>query len=133
MRLHAHTALFTAVLACGGIAATPVLAAEPAYVGLWSKRMEHCSTKQANPGAPMVVTAKGFDQHDLHCTFAKIEPMTVEAPGASGWQVAADCTWGKTPTKLEMTWAISGEALTLTDPGGTHVLQKCVAPPPAPK
>ncbi|MFN3868956.1 MAG: hypothetical protein ACK4MF_07825 [Hyphomicrobiaceae bacterium] len=106
--------------------------AEPAYVGMWSKTSVHCSTGQNRPGAPMLVTASGFRQYHLECTFAKVDATS---PGV--WNIAATCTWNGTPTRMEMTWAVSGSAgdagggaaLTLTDAAGTHVLNKCVVPP----
>ena len=106
----------------------PAQAAEPAYVGMWSKTSVHCSTGQNRPGAPMLVTATGYRQYQLECTFSKVDATAPDA-----WQIAAVCTWNGTPTRMEMTWAVAeadgGATLTLTDAAGTHVLNKCVAPP----
>lgn len=99
--------------------------AASAYVGMWSKRMEHCSTKQKNPGAPMLLTDKGFDQHDLHCTFRKMEPVAPTTAGASAWSMQADCTWNGVARPMEMTLSVAGDTLTLVDRGGTSVLQRC--------
>ncbi|MBL8564498.1 MAG: hypothetical protein JNM89_02135 [Hyphomicrobiaceae bacterium] len=124
------TALVIAAAAVTG----PALAAEPAYVGVWSKRMEHCSTKQDKPGAPMVVTEKGFDQHDLHCSFEKIAPVAAPASGSPAvpeLSVLANCEWKGNATKMEMTWSVSGETLSITDKGGITQLKKCVKPSPA--
>lgn len=107
-------------------AAAPAGAETPAYVGMWSKRMEHCSTGQKRPGAPMLITEKGFDQHDLHCTFETIEPV---AGHAATWTILAQCTWKEQPAKMEMTWRVEGETLTVTDKGGSNTLRKCVLPP----
>ncbi len=124
------------LIAAAALALTgPTLAAEPAYVGVWSKRMEHCSTKPDKPGAPMVVTATGFDQHDLHCSFEKIEPVPTAAgasPAAPELSVLANCEWKSNATKMEMTWSVSGETLSITDKGGITQLKKCVMPVPPP-
>lgn len=126
---HAAACLVAAAALLAGTA--PASAADaPAYIGVWSKRMEHCSTQQKRPGAPMLVTEKGFDQHDLHCSFEKIEPGS-EGPRA--WNVLADCTWKGTPTKMEMKWSVAGEALTITDKGGSNTLTRCAPPPPRPQ
>ncbi len=101
-------------------------AADPPYVGMWSKRMEHCSTEQKRPGAPMLMTEKGFDQHDLHCTFRKLDAIAPLAPGASTWKMEADCTYGSAQRPMEMTISVAGETLTLIDRGGTNELKKCV-------
>lgn len=125
-----RVAVLTLVVTAVG---TTAFAAEPAapaasqqpYVGMWSKRMEHCSTKQKNPGAPMLMTDKGFDQHDLHCTFRRMEPVAPVAAGALTWSMQADCTWNGAARPMEMTLSVAGDTLTLVDRGGTSVLMRC--------
>jgi hypothetical protein len=97
----------------------------PPYVGMWSKRMEHCSTEQKRPGAPMIMTDKGFDQHDLHCTFRKMEPTAALAPGAATWKMEADCTYGSAQRPMQATISVLGDTLTLVDRGGSNELKKC--------
>lgn len=100
-------------------------AAAPAYVGMWSKRMEHCSTKQKNPGAPMVVKEKGFDQYHLHCTFTKIEPAAAATAGAETWKMESNCSWNGVDRPMVATLTVAGDTLTLTDAGGANVLKRC--------
>lgn len=97
----------------------------PAYVGMWSKRMEHCSTKQKNPGAPMVVTEKGFDQYHLHCTFTKLEPAAAAADGAVTWKMESNCSWNGVDRPMVATLTVAGDTLTLTDAGGANILKRC--------
>lgn len=127
-----HLPLHAGITAALAALATPAFADEPIYAGIWSKRMEHCSTDQKRPGAPMIVTAEGFDQHELHCKFGTIEPAANSDAARPEWRVVADCTWKGTATSMEMTWSISGETLSITDKGGINQLKKCVPPPPRP-
>lgn len=116
---------WAAALSLAALTSTSAQAADPPYVGLWSKRMEHCSTDQKRPGAPMIMTDKGFDQHDLHCTFRKLEPIAPLAEGATTVKMAADCKWGNVDRPMEMTLSVTADKLTLIDAGGTSVLMKC--------
>ena len=108
-------------------AASPAVpaGAAPAYVGMWSKRMEHCSTKQKNPGAPMVVTEKGFDQYHLHCTFTKLEPAAAAADGAETWKMESNCSWNGVDRPMVATLTVAGDTLTLSDAGGANILKRC--------
>lgn len=99
--------------------------AAPAYVGMWSKRMEHCSTKQKNPGAPMVVTEKGFDQYHLHCTFTKLEPVAAATDGSQTWKMESNCSWNGVDRPMVATLTVAGDTLTLTDAGGANILKRC--------
>lgn len=66
--------------------ASPSWAAEPAYVGTWGIDAAQCKVAQEQQGAPMIVSAHGFDQHEAHCTFT-----SVKQTGAS-WSIKAACS-----------------------------------------
>ncbi len=56
----------------------------------------------------MVMTATGYDQHEAHCTFNKIEETK---PGA--WRVTSTCTVEGSEENGDMSFSVDGDTLSL--------------------
>ena len=97
-----------------GLAAVMTLVAcSPAptsFAGTWGTDLEQCKKPQDDMGAPMVLTEKGFDQHEAHCTFTK-----VTSTGAGTWKIESACTveGNEQPDSMEL--ALSGNTLTVNN------------------
>lgn len=46
----------------------------PAYVGRWARTIEACMLDQSHEDTPIEFHVDGYDQHETHCTFAKLVP-----------------------------------------------------------
>ena len=70
MRRAWSTFVVTAWLALAASAMTAA-AAEPVpdFIGTWAVLPDDCKAGQDQPNAPMILTLKGFDQHETHCRF----------------------------------------------------------------
>ncbi len=103
-----------------GVAALALAACSPApasFAGTWGTDLEQCKKQQDNADAPMIVTDKGFDQHEAHCTFTK-----VTATGAGAWKVESACTveGNEQPDTMDLT--LAGDTLTVNN---TTKLVRC--------
>ena len=100
-------------------AAAPATGSAPAYVGTWADDAAQCAVAQDDQKAPMILTEKGFDQHEAHCTFDSVEPS-----GAS-WKVAAKCSVEGDEQTTDFTLSVTGDTLTMGDDSGTHDMMRC--------
>lgn len=108
-----------AVLAALAFATASAQAEPPSYVGTWASDPAQCKVPQDRPEAPLVLTEKGFDQHETHCTFKSAEGADDE------WQVKADCQVEGNREPYDFMLTVSGDTLTVTDEAGTRDLLRC--------
>ena len=101
------------------LTASPALAAEPAYVGTWGVSAAQCKIPQDRQGAPMVMRAKGYDQHEAHCNFT-----SVKKTGAA-WKVAAACSVEGDKQRDAFTLKVVDDTLTLTRDGIARTYKRC--------
>ncbi len=107
--------ILTAVL----LTTSPAIAAEPAYVGTWGVSAAQCKIPQDRQGAPMIIRAKGYDQHEAHCSFTSIKKV------GSSWKVKAACSVEGDSQKDAFTLQVSGNTLTLKQGGSTRAYKRC--------
>lgn len=107
------------VIAAFLLVAPPALAAEPVYVGTWGVSAAQCKIRQDRQGAPMVIRAKGYDQHEAHCNFTSVKKI-----GAS-WSVAAACSVEGDKQKDAFTLKVVDDALVLTQGGVARTYRRC--------
>lgn len=109
-----------------GFAATLALTAcSPAptsFAGTWGTDLEQCKRPQDEAEAPMVLTDKGYDQHEAHCTFSKVTPT-----GAGTWKVEAACTVEGNEQTDSMDLALTGDTLTINPGPNAHKLIRCAS------
>lgn len=102
-----------ACLAAVGLAlAASAVGAAPVYVGKWAADPAHCMRDQSSENAPLVMTAKGYDQHEAHCTFS-----SVIATARDTWRVKGACSVEGDKQPLSMTLSVKGNKLTMRDTG----------------
>ena len=104
---------------CMLLATTPAVAAEPAYVGTWGVSVAQCRIPQERQGAPMVIRAKGYDQHEAHCDFT-----TVKKTGTV-WNVAAACSIEGDKQKDAFTLKVVDDTLILTQGKIARTYRRC--------
>ena len=88
--------------------AIPAHAADPAYVGTWGTDAAQCKVPQEQEGAPMVITATGYDQHEAHCMFASVKK------NGSAWKVRAKCSVEGNSQKDVLLLRVTGDVLLFT-------------------
>jgi hypothetical protein len=98
---------------------TPALAAEPAYVGTWGSNRAQCKIAQDQQNAPMVVRAKGYDQHEAHCTFASV------APAGRAWKVQANCSVEGDKQSMALQLRVLGNRLIMTRSKSLRTFVRC--------
>lgn len=112
------TALAIAATTC---AASPLAAraGTPAFAGTWGKDAAECKVPQDQQGAPMMISAKGYDQHEAHCTFASI--------GRKGrvWKIDARCSVEGDKQKDTFTLQLKGDKLEMTRGAATQTFVRC--------
>lgn len=106
---------FAAMIAC---AAMPAHAAD--YAGKWAADLAQCKTGQDSQDAPLILTAKGYDQHEAHCTFDGLK-----SSGAGEWAGKAACSIEGDKQTIDVKLTISGDTLTLTEDGAARDLLRC--------
>ncbi|WP_439541866.1 hypothetical protein [Hyphomicrobium sp.] len=99
--------------------ASPACAAEPPYVGTWASDLAQCKVEQDRQEAPLVMTEKGYDQHETHCRFKSADEADNQ------WKVKADCTVEGSDTPYDFTLTVSGDTLTMGDEHGSNDLLRC--------
>ena len=104
------------------LAASPAIAAEPAYVGTWGTNAAQCKIPQEQQGAPMVFSAKGYDQHEAHCTFKSVKPT------AGGWNIAAECSVEGDQQKDAFSLKVVSGALIMGHGRSTRKFVRCPSP-----
>ena len=88
--------------------AIPAHAADPAYVGTWGTDAAQCKVPQEQEGAPMIITAMGYDQHEAHCTFGSVMKK------GSAWKARANCSVEGDSQKEILLLRVTGDVLLLT-------------------
>ncbi len=101
------------------VIASPALAAEPAYVGTWGVSAAQCKVPQDRQGAPMIVTAKGYDQHEAHCTFASVKRS------GDGWKVKAACSVEGDKQSDAFTLKVDGDVMTIRHGSSARAYKRC--------
>ena len=69
------------------IAAHGTASAAEEFAGTWAADLANCKTPQSRQDAPLILSAKGYDQHETHCKFSGLKPA-----GAGEWTAAAQCS-----------------------------------------
>jgi hypothetical protein len=112
--------ILSAALASGAMfAAAPVSAAD-GYAGKWAADLSNCGKPQSSPDAPLILTGKGYDQHEAHCTFEGLK-----STGAGDWGAKAACKVEGDSQSIDVTLTVSGDTLTLTEDGSARDLLRC--------
>ncbi len=108
------------VLAAVLLLAVPSAAmAAPAYVGTWGVTAAQCKIPQERQGAPLVMKAKGYDQHEAHCTFTSVRKS------AGAWKVAAQCLVEGSRQKDAFALKVEGDTLILTQGKVARTYKRC--------
>ena len=101
------------------LAATPASAANINYIGTWATNTAQCKIPQDRQGAPMILNAKGYDQHEAHCRFASVKKVL------GGWRMAAECTVEGSVQRDTLRAKVSADTLVLTSGKVTRTLKRC--------
>ncbi|MGZ8408964.1 MAG: hypothetical protein ACXWVS_03400 [Hyphomicrobium sp.] len=112
-----HVAAAMVSLAYAG-ASGPAHAAD--YAGTWAADLANCKTPQDSTEAPLVLSSKGYDQHEAHCTFSGLKPS-----GAGEWDGKAACSVEGDSQSFDVKLTVSGDTLTLTEDGASRDLLRC--------
>jgi hypothetical protein len=115
LRLSAKLAILGLIIS----AASPAHAADPAYVGKWGATAAQCKVPQDRQGAPMILKARGYDQHEAHCTF-----VSVKKSGAA-WNVAANCSVQGDQQKDAFALRVTGNTLKMISGRTTRTFKRC--------
>jgi len=113
--------LRASALAIGGffvLTVNPAFAAE--YSGTWAADLSTCKVGQDSPDAPLNLTAKGYDQHEAHCSFDGLK-----ASGTGEWSGKANCSVEGDAQSIAVKLTVSGDTLTLTEDGAARDLLRC--------
>lgn len=108
-----------AVLAACTAGPLPALASTPAYVGTWGTDAANCKLPQDQQGAPMVISTKGYDQHEAHCTFASV------ARKGRVWMVDAQCSIEGDKQKDSFTLQVNGNKLVMAHGNRARTYVRC--------
>jgi hypothetical protein len=100
------------------IASGPAQAVD--YAGTWAADLANCKTPQESTDAPLVLSSKGYDQHEAHCTFSGLKPS-----GAGDWSGKAACSVEGDSQSFHVKLTVSGDTLTLTESGASRDLLRC--------
>ncbi len=65
--------------------AVPAAAKGPAYIGTWATSAKACKLPPDTLDAPVVMTARAYNQFETHCDFKSIKKV------GSVWTAAAKC------------------------------------------
>jgi hypothetical protein len=106
------------VVAAMGLAALPAHAAD--YAGTWSADLAQCKTGQDSQEAPLILTARGYDQHEAHCKFDGLK-----SSGPGEWAGKAACSVEGDSQSIDVKLTLSGDTLTLREDGAARDLLRC--------
>ena len=109
-----------AVLAGGAMALAHTSASAADFAGTWAADLAQCKTGQDSQDAPLVLTAKGYDQHEAHCEFDNLKPA-----GPGEWSSKATCSVEGDSQTFAVKLTVSGDTLTLTEDGAARDLLRC--------
>lgn len=112
-----HTA---AALAGFAVAFMALPAAAADYTGTWAADLANCKNPQDSSNAPLVLSSKGYDQHEAHCKFSGLMPA-----GAGEWTGKAACAVEGDSQSFDVKLTVSGDTLTLTENGEGRDLLRC--------
>lgn len=100
----------------------PVASARAAegFAGTWAADLANCKTPQSRKDAPLIITPKGYDQHEAHCTFQNLKSV-----GGGEWKGAAECSVEGDRQTFAVDLIVSGNTLTLTEDGNPRDLLRC--------
>jgi hypothetical protein len=112
--------ILSAVLAGGAIFAWSPPSAADGYAGKWAADLSNCGKPQSSPDAPLILTGKGYDQHEAHCTFDGLK-----STGAGEWGAKAACQVEGDSQSIDVSLTVSGDTLTLTEDGSARDLLRC--------
>lgn len=118
LAVKAITAALFAAAACTSISLT-AFAGTPPYVGTWANDAASCKVPQDQQGAPMIVTAKGYDQHEAHCTFGSITRTR------RVWKVDAQCSVEGDKQKDSFTLQVNGNKLVMAHGANARTYVRC--------
>lgn len=102
-----------------GGALSPAHAAK-GFQGTWAADLANCKTPQSRGDAPLLLTDKGYDQHEAHCRFKSLKPA-----GGGEWKAAAECSVEGDTQEMDIDLTVSGDTLTLTENGASRDLLRC--------
>ena len=103
-----------------GLTATGAQAQTPTYVGKWASNPLQCLVDQSMPAAPLILGAKRYDQHEAHCRFSGLKRTA-----ANAWRAQARCSVEGDTQRHAMSWAVSGNLLTIREGKGSRTLIRC--------
>ncbi len=90
-----------------------------AFVGTWGINLAQCRVPQDQQGAPIVLTMRGYDQHEAHCTFKSMKKM------GDLWKIAADCSVEGDKLSDAFTLRTSGKSLIMAHGKIRTTLMRC--------
>ncbi len=90
------------------------------FAGKWAADLENCKLRQDSADAPVVMSAKGYDQHEAHCTFNGLA-----SAGENEWSGKAACSVEGDQQSIVIELTLSGDTLTLTEDGNSRDLLRC--------
>jgi len=90
------------------------------FAGTWAADLANCKAPQSKANAPFIITQKGYDQHEAHCTFKTLKPV-----GGSEWKGVAECSVEGDNQAFDVDLIVSGNTLTLTEDGNPRDLLRC--------
>lgn len=111
--------LLTVMLFLVHAARSPLSAAEPSFAGTWAEDLTTCKLPQEDQNAPMILSKSGYDQHEAHCKFKKLEGKGGE------WKADADCSVEGDSQSTSFTFSVSGDTLTIGEDGSTRDYLRC--------
>ena len=110
------------LIALGMLAATASAAGKDfAFAGTWAANPAHCKNAQDVMDAPMLLTSKGYDQHEAHCTFSNVKA------GKADWTAKATCSVEGDSQTMDIRLKLRGRQLLFwTGRGRPWVLNQCL-------
>lgn len=120
MRLRRSTHRSMALVAGCLFVLTTIPARAADFAGTWAADLATCKAAQDRPDAPLVLTSKGYDQHEAHCTFEGLKSI-----GPGEWSGKAGCSVEGDTQSFPVELTLSGDILTLTEDGAARDLLRC--------
>jgi hypothetical protein len=100
--------------------------ANEGYIGRWGKGPAQCALGQEREDAPLIMTASGYHQYKVHCSFKSVTAKAETAEGSPQiWRIRAECAAGKNSEPYEFTLVLQDNTLTFHDDWGDRVLERC--------
>ena len=104
----------------------PVAKGRESYIGTWGTGPAQCVLGQEEEDAPLIITATGYDQHKVHCTFKSVTAKADIAEGSpQSWHISAECAKAESNEPYNFTLLLQDNILTFHDDVGDRVLQRC--------